>query len=362
MTDSVGHASALNDAALADFHEALLQSKRIIAVLGAGLSVASGLPTYRSAGSQAVWRNHDVSEIVTPVAFRHDPGLVWQYNTHMRRLALAAEPNRAHYALAELARRVPGFMTLSQNVDNLSPRAGHPPGQLRELHGNLFNLRCCDEVTCGYVEKGNLKDPLTPALASVREETTAAPVASPDRKRLKATAWLLDGIARKNRQILGSDYQDLAPTRADQAALKSEGREDDESRLAAVPEPSKLSPKDLPQCPKCSASLLRPDVVWFGEALPAELMEEVDAMFADSQPIDLCIVVGTSGSVWPAAGFSDLARKKGARIAVINLRAEDVKNLRPGVDWMFEGDASTVVPELLKPIVGDLGDIVMPQT
>jgi NAD+-dependent protein deacetylase sirtuin 5 len=245
-------------------------------------------------------------------------------------------------------------MTLSQNIDNLSPRAGHPPTQLRQLHGNLFDLRCCDEAECGYVERGNFKDPLTSALAPQEDEKRDTPSADASNvKRAKATAWLLEGIARKNKQILGSGYKDSAPARADQAALKSEGDADDEARLAGVPEPSKLSPDDLPQCRKCSASLMRPNVVWFGEALPADLMEEVDAMFADPEPIDLCIIVGTSGSVWPAAGFADLARKKVVRIAVINLDAADVKNIRPGKDWVFFGDASAIIPDLLLPIVGN---------
>jgi NAD+-dependent protein deacetylase sirtuin 5 len=87
---------SLDRASVADFHQALRASKRIIAVLGAGLSVASGLPTYRGAGSKGFWRNHDASQMATPAAFRHDPGLVWQYNSHLRPLALAAAPNRAH--------------------------------------------------------------------------------------------------------------------------------------------------------------------------------------------------------------------------------------------------------------------------
>ncbi|KAI1844227.1 hypothetical protein JX266_009518 [Neoarthrinium moseri] len=354
MAVSTLPASNLDEAAVADFHETLLQSKRIVAVLGAGLSAASGLPTYRGVGSGGLWRNYDATQIATPAAFRHDPGLVWQYTSHLRRLALGAAPNPAHYALAELARRVPGFMALTQNVDNLSPRAEHPAAQLNQLHGNLFDMRCSDEANCGYIERGNFKDPLTPALAASPEEQDATVSNNESVKRPKATAWLLEGIARKNRQILGHDYQEAAPLRTDQAALKSGDDESTESRLAVVPEPSNIPPADLPQCPKCSTNLLRPNIVWFGEALPADIVAEVDNMFNDSQPIDLCIVIGTSGSVWPAAGFADVARKKGARIAVVNLDVSDVKNMRPGTDWVFAGDAAVVVPELLKPVMGSL--------
>ncbi|ETS81133.1 hypothetical protein PFICI_06135 [Pestalotiopsis fici W106-1] len=345
------------DPQLAEFHSALCKSRRIIAVLGAGLSVASGLPTYRGAGSTGLWRNHDATQIATPAAFRHDPGLVWQYTSHMRRLALAAAPNDAHYALAELARRVPSFVTLSQNIDNLSPRAGHPADQLKLLHGNLFNLRCADEK-CGYVERGNFQDPITPALAPLLDDQKSSVMGQGHgTKRPKATAWLLEGIARKNRQIMGAGYQEAADSRADQAALKSgHGNESIESRMAAVPEPSNLSPADLPQCPRCATSLLRPNIVWFGEALPADLMAEVDAMFHNAEPIDLCLVIGTSGSVWPAAGYADLARKKGARIATVNIDISDIKNVRPGVDWVFAGDAAAIVPRLFEPLIQKSGN------
>lgn len=57
--------------------------------------------------------------LATPEAFSRDPGLVWQFYSYRRHMALKANPNRAHLALAELARRNPGFMTLSQNVDGM---------------------------------------------------------------------------------------------------------------------------------------------------------------------------------------------------------------------------------------------------
>lgn len=117
---------SLDPAAVADFQSTLLKSTHMITVLGAGLSVASGLPTYRGAGS--LWRNHDATQLTTPAAFRHDPGLVRQFNTHWRRLAQAAAPNQTHYTLAALARKVSGFTALTQNVDNLSPRAAYPLG------------------------------------------------------------------------------------------------------------------------------------------------------------------------------------------------------------------------------------------
>jgi hypothetical protein len=97
------------------FHEHLLSSKRILALVGAGLSASSGLPTFRGVGG--LWRSHDAMELATPDAFDDHPALVWQFYNYRRHMALKAKPNPAHYALAELARKKEGFQTLSQNVD-----------------------------------------------------------------------------------------------------------------------------------------------------------------------------------------------------------------------------------------------------
>lgn len=86
-----------------------------MALLGAGLSASSGLPTFRGAGG--LWRSYDATELATPEAFEANPDLVWQFYSYRRHMALKAKPNKAHYALAELARRKREFITLSQNVD-----------------------------------------------------------------------------------------------------------------------------------------------------------------------------------------------------------------------------------------------------
>lgn len=103
------------DVRVKDFQRYLESSDRILALLGAGLSASSGLPTFRGAGG--MWKNHKSTSLATPQAFRNDPGLVWQFYSYRRHMALQAKPNRAHYALAELARRKKNFITLTQNVD-----------------------------------------------------------------------------------------------------------------------------------------------------------------------------------------------------------------------------------------------------
>ena len=109
--------STISPADLESFSSHLRSSGRILALLGAGMSAASGLPTFRGAGG--LWRSYDAMSLATPEAFESDPGLVWQFYSYRRHMALQARPNPAHYALAELAKRKEGFVTLSQNVDGI---------------------------------------------------------------------------------------------------------------------------------------------------------------------------------------------------------------------------------------------------
>lgn len=112
---SAARSSIVPEADLRSFSEYLRSSTHVLALLGAGISASSGLPTFRGAGG--LWRSHDATSLATPEAFEANPGLVWQFYGYRRHMALQAKPNRAHYALAEYARRNPNFITLSQNVD-----------------------------------------------------------------------------------------------------------------------------------------------------------------------------------------------------------------------------------------------------
>lgn len=99
----------------ASFVTHLKSSSRILALLGAGLSAASGIPTFRGPGG--FWREHNATDLATPEAFAKDPALLWQFYNHRRHMALKAAPNRAHMALARLARKKPEFLVISQNID-----------------------------------------------------------------------------------------------------------------------------------------------------------------------------------------------------------------------------------------------------
>jgi NAD-dependent deacetylase sirtuin 5 len=118
-----------------------------------------------------------------------------------------------------------------------------------------------------------------------------------------------------------------------------------------------INPKDLPHCPDCKEGLLRPGVVWFGEALPEDTLKEISE-WIEKDKIDLMLVIGTTATVWPAAGYVDEARSKGAKVAVINMDGMDgelgaASNLRND-DFLFQGDAAKLLPEILKPVIGEL--------
>lgn len=101
----------------------------------------------------------------------------------------------------------------------------------------------------------------------------------------------------------------------------------------------------VPRCKKCG-SLLRPDVVWFGETLPLDqLASAADA----ARTCDIFFSIGTSGVVQPAASLAHAARNKGA--VVVEINAEPT-SLTSKADFFFQGKSGEVLPELVKAIWG----------
>ncbi len=117
-----------------------LRAARHVAVLtGAGISAESGIPTFRDAQT-GLWSHFDPEALASPAGFARNPALVWRWYAERRVKARAAQPNPGHYALAELARRVPRLTLITQNIDGLHQRAGSP--DVIELHGSLHRARC----------------------------------------------------------------------------------------------------------------------------------------------------------------------------------------------------------------------------
>jgi NAD-dependent deacetylase len=116
----------------------LTPAARITVLTGAGVSAASGVPTFR--GGDGLWKHFRVEELATPEAFARAPGLVWEWYDWRRQLIAACAPNAAHHVLAEWSLRFPRFTLITQNVDGLHERAG-TAGVLR-LHGSIWDVGC----------------------------------------------------------------------------------------------------------------------------------------------------------------------------------------------------------------------------
>jgi NAD-dependent deacetylase len=93
---------------------------------------------------------------------------------------------------------------------------------------------------------------------------------------------------------------------------------------------------DGPPCPACGAAALRPDIVWFGE-----MPYQMERIFAALARADLFVSIGTSGAVYPAAGFVQQARSAGARTLELNLERSQGSRL---FDETRLGPASALVP------------------
>ena len=227
----------------------ILQSCKMVALTGAGISAESGIPTFR--GKEGLWQSYRAEELATPRAFARNPTLVWEWYQWRRRLIAGATCNAGHLALARLEERAPDFILITQNVDGLHQRAGSK--RLLEIHGSIWKTRC---IRCGD--------------------------------------------ERENRDL------DLK----------------------------------LPTCEGCGG-LLRPAVVWFGEALDEKVLREATRAASEC---DLMLAVGTSGVVQPAASLPFMAKRNRATVIEINPEDTPVTQI---ADLHLRGRAAEILPQLV---------------
>ena len=120
-----------------DLARRISAARRLTIVTGAGVSSASGVPTFR--GPQGLWKSFRPEDLATPHAFARDPRLVWEWYDWRRTRIAACQPNAAHEVIAEWSRR-DGFTLITQNVDGLHERADTQ--HVVRYHGSIWNLRC----------------------------------------------------------------------------------------------------------------------------------------------------------------------------------------------------------------------------
>ena len=233
-----------------------MEFRNIVVLTGAGISADSGLATFR--GADGLWEGHRVEDVATPEAFQRDPALVHQFYDARRARLSEVEPNAAHRALARLDAEWPGeLLIVTQNVDDLHERAG--ANRLLHMHGELAKGWC---LACG--ERFPWQGPMSPS--TVRPEP-------------------VEGLHFSRDATEGQPFD----------KLRTNG--------------------SVNACPSCQAvGQIRPDIVWFVE-MPYEMERIEDAL----RGADLFVSIGTSGAVYPAAGFVQTARYCGAHCIEINL-------------------------------------------
>ncbi len=219
-------AASADPAALARL---LTEARSAVALTGAGISVPSGIPDFRTPGT-GMWANVDPMQVAHIDAWRRDPAQFWRfYGDRFQRLR-DVEPNGAHRALVELERLGLLRAVVTQNVDRLHGKAG--TGEVVEMHGSIDHSSC---LACGMV-------------------------------------YPLDEVQR---------------------------------RLEAADD-------GVPPC-DCGRPL-KPDVVLFGEALPAAAVDRAAALMTEA---DLVLCVGSSLEVFPVAELPEIVLASGGQVAIV---------------------------------------------
>jgi NAD-dependent deacetylase len=128
-------------------------AKRLTILTGAGISAASGVPTFR--GPDGLWRQYRPEDLATPEAFERDPHLVWEWYAWRRETIAGCQPNAGHRVIAYWSTHGVGppdmdrleVAVLTQNVDDLHVRAG--TRDLIKLHGSIWELSCAARCAAG---------------------------------------------------------------------------------------------------------------------------------------------------------------------------------------------------------------------
>ena len=237
----------------------IVESKKTVVFTGAGISTESGIPDFRSPGG--IWSKYDPEDF-TIQKFLSSPAARkthWKMFTESG-LIMEAEPNPAHYAIAELYQLGKLDCVITQNVDNLHQKAGVAEDKVFELHGNMRWVVC---LSC------RRRLPLPEVLQKINE-----------------------GV-------------------------------------------------EVPDCPDCQG-ILKPDGVFFGEALPEETLVEATRR---SQNCDLFIVVGSTLVVYPAAYMPTYAINAAAKLAIVNLTPTPIDHYATVI---IQGKAGEIMSKVIE--------------
>lgn len=223
--------------------------KHIVFFTGAGMSAESGIPTYRGHGG--MWNEYRWEEYACQEAFDKNSVKVLQFHELRRKTILKCHPHAGHFRIADLEKRHPHVITVTQNIDGMHQRGGSK--NVIEMHGSLWRVRC-------------------------------------------TIHGVLDDI--------GESYKSYT-------------------------------------CSQCG-SFLRPDIIWFGDMLHQEVIQKA---ISEITQADIFISIGTSGVVWPAAGFPQIAKDAGALCIEINPDSSELSHI---YDIAIRSNASEALKNLFQ--------------
>jgi NAD-dependent deacetylase len=250
--------------------ELVSTSERIIFFTGAGVSTESGIPDFR--GPDGIWSKYDPDDFSIDrfLADGNVRKMHWEFLTSGQLKMTEAQPNPAHYAIADLEQMGKLHGVVTQNVDGLHQKAGVSEHMVFQLHGDLSHAKC---LSC----------------------TTRYPME-------EIVEWM-----EKDKEI------------------------------------------DEPKCKACKG-MLKPDAVFFGEQLPWAVLMESEKR---SRNCDLCIVLGSSLVVYPAAMIPQYARQGGAKLVIINMGPTEMDRM---ADIRIDAKAGEVTPKIVARVREKMGD------
>lgn len=256
----------------------LLRGRTIAVLTGAGISTDSGIPAYRGEGARTR------ADPMTGQLYLDDEAARRRYwiGGHLGWRAFAsAQPNRGHIALAEMERDGVVSGVITQNVDGLHLRAGS--ARVVEVHGTMRRVLC---LNCGQVF---------------------------DRRDIAAQIEELNPWITVPENIALNPDGDVAPERSDGFIV--------------------------PRCTICGG-MLKPDVVFFGEFVPADRFRAAESMLRGS---DALIVAGSSLVVNSGVRLVERARRRGIPLIIVN---REPTRADPWAHAVLTGGTGDVFPAL----------------
>jgi NAD-dependent SIR2 family protein deacetylase len=280
----VGQPALGGQADLCDF---VLQHRRLVVLTGAGCSTESGIPDYRD--SSGSWKGQTPVEFLPFMREGSVRSRYWARSLIGWRSFGAAKPNAGHHALAALERAGRVHLLVTQNVDGLHSAAGSR--RVVDLHGRLDTVAC---TSCS--------------------------------NRLERQTW--QGLLERRNPL----WLRLDAPRAP----------DGDAELAGLD----FAAFSVPDCPRCGG-IVKPDVVFFGESVPAQRHAQVTAAIEEA---DAVLVVGSSLMVQSGYRHAATAARGGKPVAAVNLG-------RTRADPLFQLKLEAPVGATLSALIADLGDV-----